>query len=275
MSTHSSTSKKVALVTGASGGIGRSAARALAEAGFVVVGTSRSAARVDPLPGVTFVDLDVTNDASVESAVADVIGRFGRVDVLVNNAGLGLAGAAEESSMDQAQALFDTNVFGLLRVTNAVLPHMRAQGSGRVVNISSVLGFLPAPFMAIYAATKHAVEGYTESIDHEVRQHGIRVLLVEPGYTSTDFEANAAWSDSPLAAYDDQRRTANKILSAAMQDADSPDVVATKVVEAATAARPRGRYPAGPLAARVSLLRRYVPRSAFDKQIRKLNQLPA
>jgi len=275
MTSSNTPNKQVALVTGASSGIGRVSARALAEAGFAVVGTSRSAARVEPLPGVTFVDLDVTSDASVEAAVADVIGRFGRIDVLVNNAGLGLAGAAEESSMSQVETLFDTNVFGLIRVTNAVLAHMRAQGSGRVVNISSVLGFLPAPYMAIYAATKHAVEGYTESIDHEVRQHGIRVLLVEPGYTSTDFEANAAWSDSPIAAYDDQRRTAAKILSAAMADADSPSVVATKVVEAATAARPRGRYPAGPLAARVSLLRRFVPRAAFDKQIRKLNQLPA
>jgi len=275
MTSSNSQHKQVALVTGASSGIGRVSARALAEAGFEVVGTSRSAARVEPLPGVTFVDLDVTSDASVEAAVADVIGRFGRVDVLVNNAGLGLAGAAEESSMDQVETLFDTNVFGLIRVTNAVLTHMRAQGSGRVVNISSVLGFLPAPYMAIYAATKHAVEGYTESIDHEVRQHGIRVLLVEPGYTSTDFEANSAWSDRPIPAYDDQRRTAAKILSAAMKDADSPSVVATKVVEAATAARPRGRYPAGPLAARVSLLRRFVPRAAFDKQIRKLNQLPA
>jgi NAD(P)-dependent dehydrogenase (short-subunit alcohol dehydrogenase family) len=275
MTSSNSQHKQVALVTGASSGIGRVSAHALAEAGFAVVGTSRSAARVEPLPGVTFVDLDVTSDASVEAAVADVIGRFGRIDVLVNNAGLGLAGAAEESSMDQVETLFDTNVFGLIRVTNAVLTHMRAQGSGRVVNISSVLGFLPAPYMAIYAATKHAVEGYTESIDHEVRQHGIRVLLVEPGYTSTDFEANSAWSDRPIPAYDDQRRTAAKILSAAMKDADSPSVVATKVVEAATAARPRGRYPAGPLAARVSLLRRFVPRVAFDKQIRKLNQLPA
>ena len=275
MTSSNSQNKQIALVTGASSGIGRVSARALAEAGFAVVGTSRSAARVEPLPGVTFVDLDVTSDASVEAAVADVIGRFGRIDVLVNNAGLGLAGAAEESSMSQVQGLFDTNVFGLIRVTNAVLTHMRAQGSGRVVNISSVLGFLPAPYMAIYAATKHAVEGYTESIDHEVRQHGIRVLLVEPGYTSTDFEANSAWSDRPIPAYDDQRRSAAKILSAAMKDADSPNVVATKVVEAATAARPRGRYPAGSLAARVSLLRRFVPRAAFDKQIRKLNQLPA
>lgn len=275
MTGSNSQNTKVALVTGASSGIGRVSAHALAEAGFVVVGTSRDAARVEPLPGVTFVDLDVTSGASVDAAVADVIDRFGRIDVLVNNAGLGLAGAAEESSMGQVETLFDTNVFGLIRVTNAVLAHMRGQGSGRVVNISSVLGFLPAPYMAIYAATKHAVEGYTESIDHEVRQHGIRVLLVEPGYTSTDFEANAAWSDSQIPAYDDQRRTAQKILSAAMEDADSPSVVAAKVVEAATAARPRGRYPAGPLATRVSLLRRYVPRAAFDKQIRKLNQLPA
>src|SRR3954463_7211809 len=131
--------------------------------------------------------LDVTDDVSVAGVVREVLERSGRIDVLVNNAGVGIAGAAEESSIEQARALFETNVFGSIRMTRAVLPHMREQGGGRIINVSSVLGLVPAPFMALYAATKHAIEGYSESLDHEVREHGVRVLLVEPGYTNTAF----------------------------------------------------------------------------------------
>ena len=148
---------------------------------------------------MTFLDLDVASDESVAAVVQQVIERFGRIDVLVNNAGIGSAGAAEESSVAQDQSVFDINVFGVIRMTKAVLPHMRAQGSGRIINISSVLGFVPAPYMAVYAASKHAVEGYSESVDHEVREHGVRVLLVEPAYTNTGFEANVRAARHPSA----------------------------------------------------------------------------
>src|SRR5437762_11331998 len=191
------TGKPVALVTGASTGIGKAAALALVDAGFEVVGTSRNTSGVAPREDVTFLDLDVTSDESVGTAVRRVIERFGRLDVLVNNAGTGAAGAAEESSVAQDQRVFDVNVFGVIRMTKAVLPHMRARGSGRIINISSVLGFVPAPYMASYAATKHAIEGYSESVDHEVREHGVRVLLVQPAYTKTGFDANAMQSDMP------------------------------------------------------------------------------
>ena len=183
--------KPVALVTGASSGIGKAAALALVQAGFDVVGTSRNASRVAPHPGVTFLDLDVTSDGSVSTLVRGVIERLGRIDVLVNNAGTGAAGAAEESSVAQDQRVFDINFFGLIRMTKAVLPHMRAQGRGRIINISSVLGLVPGPYMASYAATKHAIEGYSESMDHELRERGVRVLLIEPAYTRTGFDANA------------------------------------------------------------------------------------
>lgn len=267
--------RQVALVTGASSGIGRAAARELASAGFTVIGTSRKAGSAEPLTGVTFLDLDVTRDDSVSALVDEVVDRFGRIDVLVNNAGAGMAGAAEESSISQTKASFETNVFGTIRMTNAVLPHMRSQGAGRIVNVSSVLGLIPAPYMAVYSATKHAVEGFSESVDHEVREHGVRVVLVEPGYTSTGFEASFASPDSPIAAYDRQRDIARKVVAAAMRKADDPTAVAKVIVSAATDARPRLRYPAGSGAGRVSTLRRVVPWRAFDKQIRKLNQLPA
>ena len=268
------TAHPVALVTGASSGIGRAAALALVDAGFAVIGTSRKAANVSPLAGVTFLDLDVASDESVDSLVGEVIERFGRIDVLVNNAGVGAVGAGEESSIAHTQEVFDINVFGVMRMANAVLPHMRAQGGGRVVNVSSVLGLIPAPFMAVYAATKHAVEGYSESVDHELREHGIRMLLVEPAYTSTSFEASSMGPDSPLPVFAAQREIARDVLAAAMRDADAPEVVAKVIVAAATDTKPKVRYTAGSMAGRVSLLRRIVPSSAFDKQIRKLNRLP-
>ena len=265
----------VALVTGASSGIGKAAALALVQAGFDVVGTSRNASRVTPQRGVTFLDLDVTSDESVSTLVRGVIERFGRIDVLVNNAGTGAAGAAEESSVAQDQRVFDINFFGLIRMTKAVLPHMRAQGRGRIINISSVLGLVPAPFMASYAATKHAIEGYSESVDHELREYGVRVLLIEPAYTRTGFDANALQPDEPLPIYAAQRQAFDRVMASAMAVGDDPATVARSIVAAATDPKPKLRYTAGSTAGRVSALRRFVPAWAFDRQIRKLNRLPA
>ncbi|MFE9644444.1 oxidoreductase [Streptomyces sp. NPDC006365] len=269
MTTH----RPVALVTGASSGIGKAAALALVKAGFEVVGTSRDTSRVTPLDGVTFLDLDVASDASVAGAVEQVIERFGRIDVLVNNAGIGLMGAAEENSLAQAQNVFDINVFGVMRMVKAVLPHMRARRRGRIINLSSVVGFLPSPYMAAYSASKHAVEGYSESLDHEVREHGVRALIVEPAYTNTGFESNSPRPDAPLEVYADQRRAFDRLMEAAIRDGDDPAVVAKVIVAAATDPKPKLRYTAGPTAGRASTLRRLAPAGIFDKQIRKLNQL--
>jgi NAD(P)-dependent dehydrogenase (short-subunit alcohol dehydrogenase family) len=267
--------ERVALVTGASSGIGEATARALAAAGFTVYGTSRKATGGEERNGIVFLPLDVTDDDSVAAAVREVLDRSGRIDVLVNNAGLGIAGAAEESSIEQARALFDTNLFGAIRMTRAVLPRMREQGNGRVINVSSVLGLVPAPFGALYAATKHAIEGYSESLDHEVREHGVRVLLVEPAYTRTSFDANSIPADEPLPLYAQRRDVFDVLIAEAIKGGDEPSVVAAAIVAAATDPRPRLRYPAGSLARRVSKLRRYVPSTLFDRQIRKINQLAA
>src|SRR5438067_3564412 len=175
----------VALVPVASSWIGEAAARALVSAGFTVYGTSRKVTPGEKRGEVVFLPLDVTDDESVADAVREVLDRSGRLDVLVNNAGLGVVGAAEESSVEQARALFETNLFGSMRMTRAVLPHMREQRSGRIINVSSIVGLIPVPYMALYASSKHALEGYSESVDHEVREYGVRVLLVEPGFTKT------------------------------------------------------------------------------------------
>ncbi|MFF5187892.1 oxidoreductase [Streptomyces sp. NPDC000345] len=269
MSTH----RPVALVTGASSGIGKAAALALVEAGFEVVGTSRDTSRVTPLDGVTFLDLNVAGDASAAAVVQQVVDRFGRIDVLVNNAGTGLMGAAEENSVAQAQAVFDVNVFGVMRMVKAALPHMRARGRGRIINVSSVLGFLPSPYMAVYAASKHAIEGYTESLDHEVREQGVRALLVQPAYTSTGFESNSPRPDTPLPVYDKRRHAFDRLMADAIKDGDDPAVVAKAIVAAATDPKPKLRYTPGPVAGRARMLRRMAPAGVFDKQIRKLNRL--
>ncbi|MBV9318836.1 MAG: oxidoreductase, partial [Mycobacterium sp.] len=245
----------VALITGVSSGIGLAVANAFAAQGFEVFGTSRKANRTEPIPGVELVQLDVTDAASVSGAVSAIIQRAGRIDVLVNNAGFGVFGAAEESSVAQAQQLFDTNFFGLVRLTREVLPYLRAQGTGRIINISSVLGFLPAPYGALYAASKHAVEGYSESLDHETREFGVRVSVVEPGYTNTSFEANAAEADSPIDSYAALREHVQQVLTEAVHAGDDPAVVAQVVLKAATSRTPRLRYPAGPLARQLSLLK--------------------
>jgi NAD(P)-dependent dehydrogenase (short-subunit alcohol dehydrogenase family) len=267
------TTTPVALVTGATSGIGQATALALADAGFEVIGTGRNTARAATHDGVTLLDLDVSSDESVAGVIQNVIERFGRLDVLVNNAGIGAAGAAEESSIEQAQRIFNVNVFGVMRMTKAVLPHMRAQGGGRIINLSSVLGFLPAPYGAVYAATKHAIEGYSESMDHEVRGHGVRVLLVEPAYTKTGFDANLVQPDGPLPVYAEQRRIAEQLAASAIESGDDPATVAKVIVAAATDAKPKLRYTAGSLAGRVKALRRIAPARAFDRQIRKINRL--
>jgi NAD(P)-dependent dehydrogenase (short-subunit alcohol dehydrogenase family) len=265
---------RVALVTGASTGIGWATAKALHNAGFRVFGTSRRAITESP-DGVAMLTGDVTDDTSVAKLVDEVLANAGRIDLLVNNAGVGLLGGAEESSIAQAQVLFDVNLFGVLRMTNAVLPTMRRQASGRIINMSSVMGLIPAPYLALYSSTKHALEGYSESLDHELRAFGIRVVLVEPAYTRTVFEDNLTTPDRLLDVYDLARAGAKAAMREAMQRVgDVPEVVAETVLKAATAAIPRRRYAAGRKARQVSFLRRFVPEAAFDKSLRKQMRLP-
>jgi NAD(P)-dependent dehydrogenase (short-subunit alcohol dehydrogenase family) len=214
--------------------------------------------------------LNVTRDESVEAAVEELIRREGRIDLLVNNAGFGVApGGAEESSIEQAKAIFDTNFFGIVRMTRAVVPHMRRQAAGRIINIGSVLGFLPMPYGALYAATKHAVAGYSESLDHELRTRGIRVSVIEPAYIKTQFDANFLAPDSTLDEYRDVRALLDEVLKKVMATADAPKVVADVVLKAAIANQPQLRYTAGKLAGRLQLLRRFAPAGLMDAGIRK------
>lgn len=255
---------KIALVTGATSGMGEASAKLLAESGFKVYGGSRDGIRAEGGP-CEMLALDVTCEASVRAAVATVMEREGRIDLLVNHAGAGvLPAGAEESSVQQAQLVFDTNFFGLLRMTGAVLPHMRAQGSGRIVNIGSVLGFLPMPYGALYSATRQAIDGYTGALDQELRHWGIRAIVIEPAYTSSLFDAELLEADARVDAYQAARTMVSRRVRELMVIAEGPDVVAEAVLKAALAKRPKQRYPVGGLATRLRLLHAFTPDGAGE-----------
>ncbi|HEX7910136.1 MAG TPA: oxidoreductase [Paraburkholderia sp.] len=258
----------VVLVTGVSSGIGRAAAEKFAKRGCRVFGTVRSIARTAPVAGVDLIEMDVRDDASVQSGIQTIIDRAGRIDVLVNNAGTSLIGAVEETSVTEAAALFDTNVFSILRTTQAVLPHMRTQRRGRIVNVSSVLGFLPAPYMGLYSASKHAVEGLTETLDHEARQFGIRATLVEPSFTRTNLDVNAPQASATIADYDRERTLASRAVVNSVKAAPEPEGVAATIVEAALGAWRMRRTPNGE-ASLLRKLRRFMPAGPVDASLRK------
>src|SRR5216117_1842359 len=269
---HTPLKNKTALVTGVSSGIGREIAQLLAERGARVFGSVRNPKAASPIRGVEIVGVDVTDDASVRAAVHSIEQKAGPVQLLVNNAGYSFMGALEETSIEEARQQFETNLFGVLRVTNSVLPGMRQHGYGRIVNISSVLGFLPAPYMGIYVASKHAVEGYTETLDHEVRRFGVRALLVEPAQTKTNIRGNSKFAKVALDVYADERKRLTDAAQQNIERGDDPRIVAEAVYQALTAKSPRLRYPVGKGIA-FSRLRRFVPAGMFDKSFRKQFQL--
>lgn len=258
----------VVVITGVSSGIGRAAAEQFAKQGCRVFGSVRNASKAQPIRGVELVEMDVRDDTSVQRGIQRIIAQAKRIDVLVNSAGVTLLGATEETSIAEAQSLFDTNVLGILRTTQAVLPHMREQGSGRIVNVSSVLGFLPAPYMGLYSASKHAVEGLSETLDHEVRKFGIRVALVEPSFTKTNLDINAPQAASRIPAYDSERSVVAQAIQKNVHKAPAPDGVAMTIVDAALGAWKMRRTPKGE-ASLLSKLRRFMPAGPVEKGLRK------
>jgi NAD(P)-dependent dehydrogenase (short-subunit alcohol dehydrogenase family) len=257
----------VALITGASSGIGAASAALLAAHGFRVVGTSRR--RPDPPPARgAWVEMDVRDEASVERGVRAVLAEHGRIDVLVCNAGFGIFGAIEDVGLDRARAQFETNVFGTLAPIRAVLPAMRAAGHGRVVVVGSLAGRVPIPFQAHYSMTKAAVDALVMALRIEVAPFGVHVSLIEPGDIKTAFNDATDWGAPPSPAYRDRQRTCEGVVRASLAEAPGPGVIARAVLRAATARRPRVRYPAGPASWLVPLARRLLPDSATIRMIR-------
>jgi len=260
--------QKVVVITGASSGIGEATARLLVENGFKVFGGVRNLSRANSIPGVRFGTVDVNDDTSVTKFVEWVLSEAGKIDILINNAGVSLVGPVENTSTAEAQRVFDTNVFGPLRMIRAALPSMRAARSGLIINVSSVLGFLPAPFMGIYASSKHALEGLSESLDHEIREFNVRVVLLQPTFTNTKLDVNAAHTEAPMGAYETQASATIATVQAQIKSAPSPKAVATKILAAINGPY-RMRQPVGGQATLLSRLRRFMPATAVDKSLRK------
>lgn len=267
-------SDTVALVTGASSGIGEATARELKRRGFTVYGAARRVDRMEGLraEGIRILSLDVTDDASVSAAVETIERESGRLDVLVNNAGYGSYGAVEEVSLDEGRRQFDVNVFGVMRLTQLVIPIMRKQKSGRIINVTSVGGKIYTPFGAWYHGTKHALEGMSDALRLELKPFGIDVIVIEPGAIKTEWGTIAAdhllatSGSGPYSAA--VKRLSDTMLSGPMHErAADPSVIGGAIATASTARRPKTRYSAGYLAKPVLLMRRLLSDRAFDRLI--------
>jgi len=251
-----SVNQKVAIVTGSSSGIGLDACVTLARNGFLTYATMRNldkssivraAAEKEKLP-IKVQQLDVTDDQSVSNAIQTIISETGRIDVLVNNAGYGLIGAFEELSIDEIKNQYETNLFGLIRVTQVVLPIMRNQQSGTIVNVSSGAGLFGYPGGSAYVSTKFAVEGLSESISYELGQFGIKVVLIEPGFIKTNFlnaMAIANRAQDPNSPYSQMMQRVQTNSAEMAKNGSSVDVVSKAILEAVTSKSPNLRYLAG------------------------------
>lgn len=272
---------KVALVTGTSSGIGRATALELHRRGFVVYATARNLASVDDLAsqGIHTRAVDVTDETSMATTVKEIETEHGAVDVLVNNAGYEIVGPAEEVPIDEVRTLFETNVLGLIRLTQLVLPAMRQRRSGRIINVASIYGRIAVPGGAYYGASKHAVEAFGEALRLEVEPFGIEVTTIEPAATRTRLRVNTAWFGDRVggpyarlhqeletwraATYDARSNPAGRLSS-------TPDQVADVIVRAATSSRrSKVKHPVGIVAHGLFALRRWLPATWFDGFVRR------
>lgn len=257
---------KRVLITGCSTGIGRATALELTRRGYEVIASARRPETLTGLPVTAMLPLDVDDQASVDAAVA----AAGDIDVLVNNAAWGIAGPIERVPLERTRAMFETNVFGVIRLTQAVVPQMRERGAGAIVNISSGAGRISTPLNGYYAATKHAIEAISEAMYYELGHFRIRVAIVEPGAIATSWDENEEWAGVDSAPYDDlfrQMRAGDGNLG----DGDplpGPEVVAQTIAEAIETAEPKLRWPVGANIGTVLAARARMDDATFEKAFR-------
>lgn len=260
--------KKTVLITGTSSGIGRSTALYFASKGWNVAATMRTPEKekeLSKVDGIKLFKLDVTDPASIQSAIEESISVFGGIDVVVNNAGYGGVGVFEAASQEQIQRQFDTNVFGVMNVTRAILPYFRQKKSGTIINVTSVGGLITFPIYSVYHSTKWAVEGFAEALQYELRPFNIKIKNIEPGAIKTDFydRSQDLFKKEGLTDYDNYAKVAFENTQNAGVNAPGPEIVAKKIYNAAMDRSFRLRYPAGPQAPVLLFLRRLLPLSWF------------
>jgi NAD(P)-dependent dehydrogenase (short-subunit alcohol dehydrogenase family) len=256
--------QKVVLITGASSGVGQSTARLLSEKGYRVFGTSRNPGSAESIAGVEMLALDLRSDDSVAACVKAALNAAGRIDVLVNNAGYALAGALEEISLDEARAQLETNFFGVVKMVNSVLPSMRQQKQGRIINVSSFAGISAIPFMGMYSASKFALVGYTDALRMEVSPFNIHVSIVEPAFLKTPMMHHQQLATARLKEYDPWRQRAFNALSDLDQKAPGPESVARAILKIVSSKKPRLHYLIGSQAKVLSRMQRYLPEGAYE-----------
>ncbi|MEX0273063.1 MAG: oxidoreductase [Flavobacteriaceae bacterium] len=265
--------KKTIVVTGASSGIGKATALQLINEGHTVYGVARRLEKMQDIvtAGGRSLQMDVTDHAQVKEVISTIIDESGTIDVLINNAGYAVYGPVEEITHEQAKRQFDVNMFGLAEVTKAVLPTMRKQQAGTIINISSVGGKIYTPLGAWYHATKHALEGWSDCLRLEVKQFGINVVIVEPGAIKTEFDVAM---DHPFGKvgngpYSSLKRTMEKVMTNAYKPGNysEPTVIAQEISKAIKAKRPKTRYAAGKMAKQTLMGRKWLSDKGFDKMI--------
>lgn len=269
--------KKVALITGASSGIGESAAILLQNAGFKVYGAARRVEKMKVLEtkGISTIALDITKDESIENCVNTILEKEGRIDVLVNNAGYGSYGAVEDVPMEEARRQFDVNIFGLARLTQLVLPKMREHQFGKIVNISSMGGKVYTPFGAWYHATKHALEGWSDALRLEVKPFGIDVVVVEPGGIKTPWGIIAAENLKKTSGNGAYAEQANKTAESTIKMYSSnqltkPEAIGKVILKAVTARKPKRRYVKGFGAKPALFIRKWFGDATYEKAIQSM-----
>ena len=273
---HPAVTGKVVLLSGASSGIGKEAARTLKKAGAVVYGAARRMEMMKDLEsdGIRVLPLDLTDEDSIEACAKSIIKREGRIDILVNNAGYGSYGAIEDVPISEARRQFEVNVFGLARLTQAVLPSMRAKRFGRIINISSIAGKIYTPFGGWYHATKFALEAFSDCLRLEVEPFGIKVVVIEPGGIKTEWgtlaaehlrkiSGNGAYAQAASRAADSMLRTYQG------DRLSPPSLVAEAIREAVAAIKPRTRYAVGFGAKPMLIVRRWLSDRMFDRLVKR------
>ena len=270
--------QKVAVVTGSSSGIGYETALVLARNGFRTYATMRNLEKAKAISDISkseklalhTIKLDVTDEKSVNEAIKTIKSDAGRIDVLVNNAGYGLTGSLEDLSMSEIKAQYETNVFGLIRVTQAVLPIMREQKSGIIVNISSIGGKMAIPLQSPYHGTKFAVEGLSESIAYELEPFGIKIVIIEPGAIKTNFDTGmvvAQKNQNPSSPYYKSMQKLQSSINSVFKNGTPPAKVAEVILNAITTPNPNLRYTVGEDAALLAQKRKELPDSEFQKLV--------